>query len=126
MPRLYAHRMAADPFDEAIGLLRRKRAGAVALVEKYDHAIEVMIELQGEAQRVTAEPAPAVNGKFGTGKTAAMTRSARRPVDPRSVKSRVRALMERYPIAEASPGQIIDQFEREGDPIKAANVGNAV
>jgi len=102
---------------DAIAILRQRRAEAVSLVEKYDNAIRVLEDLDGN----TGDRAPAV--AFGS---AHLRLSRPSPASRRSVKQRVLTLLNRDPAATWTTKRIIDAFERQGDPLEAKDVENAV
>jgi len=113
---------------DAIDLLRRQRAEAVALVQKYDHAIILLEQLDREREGQPAEPAGQTTGQIhgidSTIKMGVPTVFAGRP--RRSVKQRVLALLDEDVTRVWAVAEIAHEFELRGDSLEAKDVDNAV
>lgn len=125
----YDRHMSTD-LNDAIALLRKKRAEAMALVEKYDQALHLLAELDSDTAGLAVQAtAPGTTGARLPGQRPRVRRpmphGARFQPSPRSVKSRVLALLDESSRAWTTPG-ILEEFERRGDPLAAKDVGNAV
>ena len=102
----------SNEFQDAIRVIRKKRADAVDVVRKYDEALKVLIELDMEPHVATASaqgptpirPAPK-NGLSAIDKVIRLMDEANRP----------------WTVAE-----ILDEYKRRGDPFESKNPKNAI
>jgi len=115
--------MAAE-LREAIEVLRRRRAEAMALAAKYDTAIEMLEELdRGRTQTI------ALQGIASTCEVGVVTvgNSQSTPGPPRrSVKQRVLGLLDEDPDKRWPVAEIANEFVLRGEPLEAKDVDNAV
>jgi hypothetical protein len=118
----------------AINVLRKRRADAFALLTKYDQAIAVLEDLDredgvaplnaGDTIRLTSPvPSPSPSPTPPPAPTSLTGR--RRLPGSVSVLSKVRSLLDEGPKAWTA-SEIIEQYSQRGDPIMAADPGNAI
>jgi len=102
----------ADDLREAIALLRRKRSAALAVVEKYDKALAALLALD-EGSQDDEVPAPAPPAR------------AEPPAPRPSVLTMARTLLDEGDRLWTAAA-IIDEYEKRGTPIQAADPANAL
>lgn len=104
----------SNDLKDAISFIQRKRAAAMALVQKYDAALKLLRELDGDA---TEEASHTV--------LVAEPRVIPPPSSGLSVMEKVRRLGKEADRAWTA-SQIIEEYDRRGDPMTAADPRNAV
>src|SRR5437867_2049329 len=103
----------SEDLKDAIATLERKRAVAQALVEKLDTALQLLRDLDDQPHASSPAHANHTNG----GRPLARTGG--------SVRSKILRLANERD-RDWSTAEIIEEFERRGDPIKATDPANAI
>ena len=119
-------------FGDAIRRLREKRARTQEQLEKLDHAIAALQDLEREDASASTSAEQPTDYKVTFNDPVALADATRvlaipgRRPQPNSVKTRVVELLLHNPNRTWAVGDIILEFQRSGSPPQAKDVGNAV